>query len=326
MSEVSFMSTDAINGSDLFPHLVALFISLITVPISAIILRIAIGMFNKTVTPEVQVVRMPSLWQAIGIAFAATIGALIVAEIILYIPGGILLLRPEEIQKSFIPLVVLPSVIIVFFVHSAVISLLLDVNYGTGLAITVFDYVVRIIVVTVAGSIGFAAWIMDGVSEGVVNTTHLLILLGVLAGWLIGALVLRVSVKLFNSIASGNSQGEVLVAVPGIFKSLFLVYLGVLANAVFWILLGGRIVNKQVSLEGAALGDLRGLTIVSLVISFFVFTELLIVLLPASLKHALGVLGCLFLVEFIIAACFLSLAYLLGVSVDSFELLKSIRF
>tara|TARA_R110002095_G_scaffold147182_1_gene127229 strand:- start:1684 stop:2205 length:522 start_codon:yes stop_codon:yes gene_type:complete len=142
------------------PLSVPIIFALLSLPISAMILRKAVGMFNNRTISDDECVRIPSFLVAMGISLFATIIAAIVSSSTVFVSQSIFRLSPEELRSGYIVLLMIPSVVVSFFAYSGVLRWLMSVNYGTGMLIVLNDYVVRFVILLILGGIAF---VLDGI-------------------------------------------------------------------------------------------------------------------------------------------------------------------
>lgn len=142
------------------PFSVLAILILLFVPISAMILRKAVSMFNKRTITDEECVAMPSFLRAIGISFIAMIIVNLLGSGTVYISQNIFQLSREELLSGYIALLLIPAVVVGFFAYSGVLRLLMSINYGTGMLIVVNDYIIRFVILLICGGIAF---VLDGI-------------------------------------------------------------------------------------------------------------------------------------------------------------------
>ncbi|HCO27144.1 MAG: hypothetical protein CME31_20440 [Gimesia sp.] len=123
-------------------------------------------------------------------------------------------------------------------------------------------------------------------------------------GLLIGAVILRASVSLFNKFAGFDEDSRYRVPEPSMLNGMGMLLLSTIANAIFGFLIGaigGATGMIQVGPEGVDRGGEMLLNLVSLPVSFVIFSAILSSMLPTTFKRAMGVVLCQYLIVLALA-------------------------
>lgn len=298
---------------------VSLIYALLSVLITAIILRKAVSMFNNRVISDDECVRMPSLLGAMGISLVTTIVAVIVAASVgsfcVFVSESMFRPSPEELRSGNLVLLMIPTVVvglfaymvIVFFAYIEVIRELMSVSYRTGMRIAFNDYIIRFVILLILDGIGFVLYgigLIDGQILLASNFLIILVMLGLLD--LLGpGLILCLAVKLLNTLA----DKEVVPKPPFFLAYGIMILLHVISALVVWGIVGTIIPWDSSHPDVRHQSDQFYLTVLLVVSTlFWVWSLILAKTLKTNLLSAMGVMFFTVILEFVLGG-FLTLLF-----------------
>ncbi|WP_417374850.1 hypothetical protein [Gimesia maris] len=139
------------------PGLIAvdLFLSLIAVPISAMILRKAISMFNEAAAEKTQKIKFPTLPNAIWISLIVTLSiqAVLILAAFILIPVADMTFYSGKNSQGYYILLAVSSVVLAFFTYSKVLSMCWPINSANANSIVAIDFVIRFMFLLILGVI-----------------------------------------------------------------------------------------------------------------------------------------------------------------------------
>lgn len=121
---------------------------------------------------------------------------------------------------------------------------------------------------------------------------------------LIGAVILRASVSLFNKFAGFEEDSHYRVPEPTMLHAMGMLLLITIANGIVGFMFGaiaGTSGLVQVGPQGVDPAGKLLLNLVTLPISFMIFSAILSSMLPTTFKRAMGVVLCQYLIAFALA-------------------------
>ncbi|WP_417381300.1 hypothetical protein [Gimesia sp.] len=121
---------------------------------------------------------------------------------------------------------------------------------------------------------------------------------------LIGAVILRASVSLFNKFAGFEEDSYYRVPEPTMLHAMGMLLLITIANGIVGFMFGaiaGTSGLVQVGPQGVDPAGKLLLNLVTLPISFMIFSAILSSMLPTTFKRAMGVVLCQYLIAFALA-------------------------
>ncbi|WP_417384993.1 hypothetical protein [Gimesia sp.] len=124
---------------------------------------------------------------------------------------------------------------------------------------------------------------------------------------LIGAVILRTSVSLFNNLASFDEASPYRVPEPGMLNAMGILLLSTIADVIVGFLIGAIIGATGLIPIGPEGIDPRMELLFNLVvlpITFVIFSAIVSSLLPTTLKRAMGVVLCQYLIVLALVAVF----------------------
>ncbi|MCA9021844.1 MAG: hypothetical protein KDA74_16965 [Planctomycetaceae bacterium] len=123
-------------------------------------------------------------------------------------------------------------------------------------------------------------------------------------GLLIGAVILRASSSLFNKFASFDEDSPYRVPEPSMMNAMGILLLSTIANGIVGFMIraiAGATGLIQVGPEGVDRGGEMILNLVTLPVSFVIFSAIVSSMLPTTFKRAMGVVLCQYLIVFALA-------------------------
>lgn len=132
---------------------------------------------------------------------------------------------------------------------------------------------------------------------------------------LIGAVILRAAISMFNKFAGTGEEGQDLVPEPSMLKAMGILLIAGVANAIIGAILGaiGAATGLiQAGEGGAKAGFDLTLNLVSLPFTFLVSSALLAALLPTTFKRGMGVALCQYIVTILVGLAIGLIAVIIG--------------
>ncbi|QDT96014.1 hypothetical protein [Gimesia aquarii] len=136
---------------------------------------------------------------------------------------------------------------------------------------------------------------------------------------LIGAVILRAAISMFNKLAGKGSgeEGQDLVPEPSMLKAMGILLITGVANAIIGAILGaiGAATGLiQAGEGGAKAGFDLTLNLISLPFTFLVSSALLAALLPTTFKRGMGVALCQYIVTILVGLAIGLIAVIIGLA------------
>lgn len=132
---------------------------------------------------------------------------------------------------------------------------------------------------------------------------------------LIGAVILRAAISMFNKFAGTGEEGQDLVPEPSMLKAMGILLITGVANAIIGAILGaiGAATGLiQAGEGGAKAGFDLTLNLISLPFTFLVSSALLAGLLPTTFKRGMGVALCQYIVSILVGLAIGLIAVIIG--------------
>ncbi len=137
---------------------------------------------------------------------------------------------------------------------------------------------------------------------------------------LIGAVILRASVSLFNNFAGFDEDSSDRVPEPSMLNGMGILLLATIANGIVGFMFGaiaGAAGLIQVGPDGVAPAGQLLLNLVTLPISFVIFSAIISSMLPTTFKRAMGVVLCQYLIIFGLAIVIGLIVFLLALALGA---------
>lgn len=310
LAEMDFIlgSSSPISFFDLL--IVQSILTLISVPISAIILRQAIYMFNEANLKADQTIQMPSLLKAMRVSLIATVIIQVLVNIVQFAldPQCTLFLSTEKNTTILIATIV-SSLIVAFFAYSGVLSCLFSISFNTAMRVVLNDSIVRFVILLVLDCIAYVLYGI-GLFDGQILFAANFWILGSLLDILGPGLFLCLAVKLFNTLA-----GKEVVSKPPFLQAVGVMFLlHVISALVVWGTVSTIIPWDSLQPDVRQQSNQFYLTVLLVVSAlFWVWSLILAKTLQTNVLCAMGVMFCYVMLG-VVAAVFVLLLLVLIVS------------